>query len=165
MEKKKLDKRLVTILVLLMIIIIELIILMFLRGRGVTISNGTSDKTVSQNQCDIETVNMNPTENEGIDEYTELVGYGQVSINKDNPYLYLQNPETNEVYLSFDVTYNDEVLYSSGLIEPGKMEKFDIYSSLDAGKHTLIYSISSYDLETKEKYWSGIKQEQEILIK
>ncbi|MDO4940921.1 MAG: hypothetical protein Q4E33_04435 [Erysipelotrichaceae bacterium] len=165
MEKKKLDKRLVTILVLLVIIIIELIILMFLRARGTIISNGTSDKTVSQNQCDIEMVNINPQDDEGIDEYTELVGYGQVSISKDYPYLYLQNPQDNEVYLSFDVTYNDEVLYSSDLIEPGKMEKFDIYSCLDAGKHTLIYSISSYDLDTKETYWSGIKQEQEILIK
>lgn len=163
MDKKKTEKKLVIIaLILLLIIILELIILINRRNSEVLITNGTTSKQLSSKQVDLSLRNF-VEENDNA--YTEIQGYGLITINSKNPYLYLTNPETNNVYLSFDVTYADNVLYSSGLIEPGKMEQFDIYSCLDAGKHTLIYSINSYDLDTKEIYWSGIKQEQEIYIK
>jgi len=76
----------------------------------------------------------------------------------------LINSSENNVYLSFDVLYKDESLYKTGLISPGQMEQYNIYNKLDAGQHTLTYSINVYD--TNENIlWSGIQQEQEILIK
>lgn len=95
----------------------------------------------------------------------ELVGYGQLEIDDTYPNINLINPKDNAVYLKFDVIYNDEILYSTKLIEPGKMEQFNIYSCLDAGEHTLIYSIDVISMETKEVTWPGIRQEQEILIR
>ena len=78
--------------------------------------------------------------------------------------MFIRNLSDNEVYLSFDVFDNDELIYESKLIEPGNMEELDIYSRLNAGEHTLIYSISSYELETKAVLWSGIRQNQDIYI-
>lgn len=98
-------------------------------------------------------------------EYFELVGFGQLEINNENPYLNLINPSENRVYLSFDVIYNDKSIYKTKLIEPGKMEQYDIYSCLNAGEHTITYSIDVYDYENKKPLWTGIQQEQEIIVK
>ena len=98
------------------------------------------------------------------DQYFELVGYGELEINEEQPYLNLINPSGNSVYLSFDVIYNDNVLYQTKLIEPGKMEQFDVYRLLDAGQHTITYSIDVYDLADQTPLWTDIQQEQEILI-
>lgn len=99
------------------------------------------------------------------EEYFEIVGYGELEINVSNRNLNLINSKDNNVYLKFAVFYDDELLYSTKLIEPGKMEQYDVYSNLDAGKHTLTYSIDVIDMKTKVTTWSGIKQEQEIFIK
>ena len=93
------------------------------------------------------------------------MGFGRLELDYDYPNVYLINPSDNDVYLSFDVMNNDEIIYQSGLIEPGKMEEFNAYSCLNAGEHTLVYSISSYDLQSKAVLWSGIRQNQEILIR
>lgn len=131
-------------------------------------SNNSQDKgvftplEVSNNQMDAKKPNLNKNDK---DEYFELVGYGQLEINKSNPYINLINPSENSVYLSFDVIYNDESLYSTKLIEPGKMEQYDIYSCLDAGEHTLDYVINVYDLVDKKPLWAGINQEQQLIVK
>lgn len=100
----------------------------------------------------------------GNNETFEIVGFGQLEIDKDNPNINLINSSDNSVYLSFDVLCNDEVLYKTNLISPGQMEQYDIYSKLDAGQHTLTYSIDVYDAN-ENILWSGIQQEQMILIK
>ena len=98
------------------------------------------------------------------DDTFEIVGYGQLEIDDSNPNINLINSSENNVYLSFDVLYNNEVLYKTNLISPGQMEQYDIYSKLDAGQHTLTYSINVYDVN-ENILWSGIQQEQMILIK
>jgi len=117
---------------------------------------------ISKNQMDAQNPSLI---NSSDDEYFELVGFGQLELNDTNQNVNLINPSENKVYLSFDVIYNDETLYSSSLIEPGKMEQYNVYSSLDAGEHTITYSINVYDMENKKPLWTGIKQEQEIIIK
>ena len=160
MEKKSIDRLILLIVVLLLIIVIELIIL-FCNSK-VNFSNGKTNKEVSKTQENLKLLeDRNNNDESG---FTEIMGYGEIKVNKDYPYIYLSNSENNGVFLSYDIFCDDKKLYSSELISPGKMETFDIYSCLDAGKHTLIYNINSYDLETHEAYWSGIKQEQEIFI-
>lgn len=160
MKKIKLDKRILMLTLLLTIIICELVILIGSNNNDVVISNGVTKKTISTNQ---ETTYI-PEKTKKEEAYTELVGYGLITIDEINPYIYLSNPEENNVYLSFIVSNDGDEIYETQLIQPGKMEKLDIYSCLNAGKHTLIYSINSYDLDSKELYWSGIKQEQEIIV-
>ena len=153
MKKVKLLKIFRKVIIILSIMIcISLIIL--LRNK--------IDLSVSNSQVDAAMPNLkNTAENE----YFELMGFGKLEINETNPYLNLINTSDNKVYLSFDVIYNDNVLYSTKLIEPGKMEQYDIYSCLDAGEHTITYSINVYDLIDKSPLWTGIEQEQEIQIK
>ena len=149
----------------LTIIIIGLIILILI-ALGVLFVNWQKEDTVkfelSNNQVDASNPNLI---NKVDDQYFELVGFGTLEIDSDNPNLNLINPSNNSVYLSFDVIYNDELLYQTKFIEPGKMEVFDIYSCLDAGRHTITYSINVFDLVDQKPLWTGIKQEQEILIK
>lgn len=117
---------------------------------------------VSKSQISADSPKLTSNED---DEYFELMGFGQLEINEQYPNLNMINPSENKVYLSFDVIYNDNVLYSTELIEPGMMEQFDIYSCLDAGEHTITYSIDVYDIDNMDPLWNGIKQEQEIIIK
>lgn len=159
MKKNDINKLIIIIIILLLLIAIELILLS--TSSKVSFSNGTTDKKKSEKQVDLKAVEKRSQDEEA---FTEILGYGQIKINKDYPNIYLSNSESNGVYLSYEVFCDDKILYTSELISPGKMETFDIYSCLDAGKHKLIYKINSYDLNTHEIYWSGIKQEQEVLI-
>ena len=143
------------IIILIMIMFISYLLI---RGDGSNIF--ISDKEVSENQSEIN-LDIDHHKEEG---YTEVMGFGCLDIDKDYPFIYLINPEDNEVYLSFDVYKDEDMLYSSDLIEPGMMEEFNIYECLNAGKHTLTYSIASYDMKNKALLWSGIKQKQEISI-
>ena len=148
----------------LTIIIIGLVVSIGIAGGCLYFISKNSNKSleISKSQTNI----SNPNLSKNIDnEYFELVGFGQLEINENNPYINLINPSENSVYLSFDVIYNDENLHSTNLIEPGKMEQYDIYSCLDAGEHTITYSIDVYDLADKKLLWPGIQQEQELIVR
>ena len=162
MKNKKKKKIIILItIVILLIVFSSCSYLLFVKADEPKQTN-TTNKDVSTNQIEAKSP-IHPSE--ATEEYTEIMGFGQLDINADYPNLYLINPSDNNVYLSFDVIYNDELLYQTGLIEPGKMEEFNIYNCLNAGEHTITYSISSFDLNNKETLWSGIKQKQEISIK
>ena len=161
MEKQKQSKREIIIIILAILILITSLIMIFMmlqcsRGKGTI-----SDRDVSDNQSIIDLDLDHRDKQEG---YTELMGFGCLNIDEDYPYIYLINPDDNQVYLSFDVYKDEDLLYSSNLVQPGMMEEFNIYDCLNAGKHTLIYSIASYDMDNKAVLWSGIKQKQDISI-
>ena len=159
MNRKERNLRIIIIIILIIIVILDLLLL--LDKEKVKIFNGESSREVSDKEVTLEKIRK---ENKDREAFTEITGYGQITLDKDYPDICLMNSENNNVYLSYDVYCDNQKLYSTGLIHPGKMETCDIYSCLDAGKHTLIYKINSYDLDTKQIYWSGIKQEQNILI-
>ena len=161
-QKDEKRKKIILLIILLLLMIILIITTIMLIQKSKADGNIISDKDVSGSQSDID-LDLNHSQNEDV--FTELMGFGTLEITEDYPNIYLVNPEDNDVYLSFDVIYNDEVLYTSGLIEPGKMEAYDIFSRLDAGRHELMYSITSYELDSKTVLWSGIQQNQEILIR
>lgn len=160
MEKQRQSKRKTIIILMLIIILIMIVFISYLLIKGYGRNVFISDKEVSENQSEID-LDIDHHKEEG---YTEVMGFGCLDIDKDYPFIYLINPESNEVYLSFDVYKDEDMLYSSALIEPGMMEEFNIYECLNAGKHTLTYSIASYDMKNKALLWSGIKQKQDISI-
>ncbi len=160
MDKRKQSKRKTIIILMFIIILIMIMFISYLLIRGDGSNIFISDKEVSENQSEIN-LDIDHHKEEG---YTEVMGFGCLDIDKDYPFIYLINPEDNEVYLSFDVYKDEDMLYSSDLIEPGMMEEFNIYECLNAGKHTLTYLIASYDMKNKALLWSGIKQKQEISI-
>ena len=155
-EKKKRKRRIIVIIIIIILLLLLGICFFILYKKPKTTSIGFSD-----NEVDAQTPNLSSKAN---DDYFEIVGFGQLEISKDNPNVNLINSSENNVYLSFDVFYNDELLYSSKLISPGKMEQYNVYSNLNAGQYTLTYSINVYDIN-ENVLWSGIQQEQEILIR
>lgn len=158
-EKKKKKKWIMRILAIIGIFLLLLLLLRGCNGEG-EIGKVFSNLGLSDTQTEIK-----KPENAGNGiEYTEYVGYGMLDITKDNPTINLINPENNSVYMQFNVTYNDKELYSTDLIAPGKMDTFNVYNHLDSGQHTLIYEITTYDVETKELCTFGITQEQEVNI-
>lgn len=159
------DKRQTT----LHIIIVLLCILFLLSGASLFLSVRAYRKSLSccrMRVSDRQKEYADPMDKKAEEEaYTELMGFGCLELSENEPFIYLINPPDNGVYLCFEVRCKDQTLYHSGLIEPGKMEDFDVYSCLDAGEHTLTYSISSYDLKNEAVLWSGVQQNQDILVK
>lgn len=154
------EKRTNTLVIVLVIIII---LILLLGIKACSISKGNKNiLDISENQIEANDPNLLSSSD---NEYFEIVGYGQLEINENNKNINLINPSDNMVYLKFEVFNNDNLLHTTKLIQPGKMEQYDIYSILDAGKHTLTYSIDVVDIKTQSTTWSGIKQKQEILIK
>lgn len=153
MNKTKKRKLLIIVILLILLLISSLYLLTFIRKTLRNVSK-------TQTEMKLPTDNIETKD----DSYTELMGFGQLTITKNNPYINLINPKENDVYLSFDVFYKDELIYKSELIEPGMMEQVNIYEILDAGEHTLTYSIGSYNIKNKKAYWTGIQQNQDILI-
>ncbi|MBR4470892.1 MAG: hypothetical protein IKS54_06250 [Erysipelotrichaceae bacterium] len=159
-EKRQLKQDLILVLICILILMIGLgsfFIVRTLKDQSIP-----CEMKVSENQKDI----VLPTDKKNDEEeYTELMGFGRLDLSENEPFIYLINPSDNQVYLSFDVIYNGEILYQSDLIAPGKMEEFNVCSCLNAGEHTLTYSISSYDMNNKNILWSGVQQNQDILIR
>ena len=155
MMKEKRQSKITIIVIILCLILLALSGLsLVLSLRSMKLSEQCCQMKVSETQSDY----VNPLDQQQDEEaYTELMGFGCL--------IYLINPSDNEVYLSFDVLYEGRSLYKSDLIAPGKMEQFDICSVLDAGKHTLTYSISSYDLNDKKVLWAGVQQNQDVSIR
>lgn len=155
------------LLILLICIILILFALVLFTSLKLLTNKNNVNKPIaniglSTNQTNAENPDLSSTSEQ---EYFELQGFGQLEINETNRNINLINPKGNKVYLSYKVLDGDNVLYETELIEPGKMIQFDIYSCLNAGEHTITYSIDVYDISTKVMLWSGIKQEQDLLIK
>ena len=160
-NKSKIHKILLIIIILLSIIECILTILDIIECKKCDCCVISNDQQLSTSQSAIDI----PVKESKEDSYTEIIGYGTLEIDYDYPYVYLQNPSENDVYMSFDVQYNGNTLYSSGLIAPGNMEQFNVFRCLDAGQHMLTYIISTYDMQNRNVLWSGIQQNQNVLIK
>lgn len=150
-------------LVYIAIIIVILVISIAITGLMLIRMNKQDSQKLDHSQSEIKAEDPNLL-GSGNEETFEIIGYGELEINKEYPNINLINSSENKVYLSFDVLYGDEVLYKSNLISPGQMEQYDVYRKLDAGQYTLTYSINVYDIN-ENILWSGIQQEQKISIK
>ena len=161
--KKEKNRIIIITLAILLLLFLSITIYLVVKRNSASFITNYTDENASSKQVEInlkERVDSN--EDEG---FTEIVGYGEISLYPDYPFIYLVNPANNTVYLKFDVIYRDQVLYTSGLISPGMMESFNVVNVLGAGKHSLTYEISTYDLDTRERLMTGIKQNQDVYIK
>ena len=159
-EKRQIKQNVIIILLCILLVMIGLCC--YLSIRAFERSSSCCELEVSETQTDY----VDPTRKEKEeDAYTELMGFGCLEIDERSPFIYLINPADNEVYLSFEVNCENEKLYTSALIAPGKMEEVEVCSRLNAGEHTLTYSITSYDIDDKSILWSGVQQNQDILIR
>ena len=87
-----------------------------------------------------------------------LPGYEEITITAgtDTAYVALWNPPSNPCYFQFQMVYDDEVLYESGLIEPGKaVTEVPLGRTFDAGIYDLNIVINTFSLEDGETPMNG----------
>lgn len=85
--------------------------------------------------------------------YITFAGYDLVYATEDEPTILLENPDTNDVYFTYEIILNetgDVLLEESDLIPPGQALPWDAYSVLDKGEHIVTFNIYSYDMTNTE---------------
>lgn len=96
---------------------------------------------------------------ESIDpDHIALPGYDEITMTAgtDTAYVALWNPPSNPCYFQFQVVYEGEVLYESGLIEPGKaVREIPLGRTFEAGVYDLNIMIKTFSLEDGETPMNG----------
>ena len=151
----------------IILLIILLILLAFLLGRCSCLNNdGPALPTINQ---DAPNVDPNagdyvaPETTPGVAGGVAVPGWGKLTIpanTKDNIVVDFYNPEQNadKYYLTFEIripSNNElgyEVLYTSGLVEPGKhIQSISLTRGLEAGEYDAIIHVQPYRMGTKAK--------------
>lgn len=88
------------------------------------------------------------------DNSIKLPGYNNISLpsNTKNVQLTLLNPEGNECYFKFKLLIDDEIIYTSELVQSGyAIDEVDLNRSLDKGDYNLTINITPYALDKTTK--------------
>lgn len=106
-----------------------------------------------------------PKKDEGMENHTEIPVYKAFKVSTDEPYIYLGNPDINDVYFGYAIRNEDgSVLYETdAVVEPGRAFEIDLRGMLEPGEHRLSIDISSYDLKTQEPC-NGATQEVDVTV-
>ena len=91
-------------------------------------------------------------------DHIALPGYEEIKIvaGTDTAYVALWNPPSNPCYFQFQLVYDGDILYESGLIEPGKaVTEVPLGRTFDAGIYDLNITINTFSLEARETPMNG----------
>lgn len=160
-KNKKLKDRVsvkkVAILVLVFIILI--LLLKSCSGEGGIISPIFEDA---------EYVEQEKEHPDHIDGYTAIPVIDDFTVSKSKPYVTLYNPETNQgySYLKYKFTNIDtgEVIYESGLVEPGKKFSVPFGEFLEVGEYNVKVEIFNFSYRDYTKQKNGGQSEITITI-
>lgn len=83
-------------------------------------------------------------------EYIEVAGYANLLVYDEYQTIDLINMKNNTVFQKYTILLDDEIVFETGLIPPGKVVDWNAYETLPAGKHTVIFNISTYDYVVDE---------------
>ena len=80
-------------------------------------------------------------------EMIDFAGYDEVSVTAANPYVLLQNPETNDVYFSY-VVYDESgsKIMTTDLIPPGRALQWAAGNDLGSGTHSVTMHVDTFDM-------------------
>ena len=96
---------------------------------------------------------------ENIDpDHIALPGYEEINMaaGTDTAYVALWNPPTNPCYFQFQVIYEGDVLFESGLVEPGKaVTEVPLGRTFEAGTYDIEIVINTFSLEDGESPMNG----------
>ena len=78
----------------------------------------------------------------------DFAGYDSIEVSADNPYVLLQNPESNDVYFSY-VVYDEggKEIMKTDLIPPGKALQWAAANDLGNGEHEVNMHVDTYDMK------------------
>lgn len=149
-ENKKSKKKMGIILILLLLLVAALVVLGTKMYQKEEIVVGSPDVNVAQDAVDID--EEHNKKRHDADSYIDIPVFSEIYIYEDDPNVYLNNPEYNNVYFQFKVSDTDgNVLYDEDVkVEPGKALPVDFYSILGKGEHEVAIDISTFDIETGE---------------
>jgi len=143
-KNKRVWRELLLISASWLIIIALVLIIMLLLGRCGSDDNAKKDFSISSEEIDYSGEQNKPKQAE--QEYIEVPYYGTLYVSEDEPYVWFNNPDINNVYFSYEVLVGEEELFhNEDYISPGKAIKADVYSVLDKGEHEITIHISSID--------------------
>lgn len=150
-EEKPKKKKTIRKVAAAVVTVIIIILLLLLRSCG-----GCGQTPTTPNRPDLEIEGDNKWDGTiqdqtetTITESIEIPGYSNLGVSKDNPTIRLGNPEENTVYLQYEITKDDEVIFETKAIKPGNMVEANMYELLDEGKNEVTISINTYDVETE----------------
>lgn len=91
-------------------------------------------------------------------DHIAIPGYEEIRMEAgtDTAYVALWNPPANPCYFKFQICQGDEVLYESGLIEPGKaVTEIQFDRTFQEGTYDIVINISTFSLDDPEKPMNG----------
>lgn len=151
------------------IILIGLLCLGLLFGTAFLIKDDLPDLLDIDQTVDYDGEKNHGEEGQIIEENYEIPYVPYVKLTKDEPTLYLINPDGNTVYFMYtlyidengngtiesneavDKNGNSKAIYQTKLIPPGRMIGADLYSILGKGEHKIVQKISTYNYAPGEK--------------
>lgn len=117
---------------------------------------------------DAEYVEQQKEHPDHIDGYTAIPVVDDFTVSKSKPYVTLYNPETNSGYsylkYKFTNTETGEVIYESGLVEPGKKFSVPFGEFLEAGQYNVKVEIFNFDYKDYTKQKNGGQSEITITV-
>lgn len=117
--------------------------------HGVDFSEQRTDHEVDSNLDDFTGLEQRK-EQEVEMEYIEIAGYANLLVYDKWQTIDLINMEGNTVFQRYLIYLDDELIFETGLIPPGKVVQWNAYESLPLGKHTVIFNIETYDYVVAE---------------
>lgn len=143
-------------------------------ATGLTVAGVTAINKTPSNKAPIKIADTKDYNDEPIDidaQEDNVEENGEIALNQYS-YHYLRNGETlpltnissNDVNLQYNIinASTGDVIYSSGLIEPGKKEEWNAAKYLQPGKNQVIISITPYTQENEECVGSNMSAVIEI---
>ena len=134
--RKKLQVKFTIAIIALIIIIIILLLRVFENGKagkGYQIWDGNTGNREEVVQGSI-----------------EIPGYSNQVVSKKNQEIALGNPNNNDVYFIYHIYQNDEEIYTTDLISPGRACSWNVYEQLNKGTYSLTFTVNTFDMETMD---------------
>lgn len=120
-------------------------------GRALLGDNGLDPSAKDFTPSNDLTVNTDP-------DHISLPGYDSVTLQAgtDTAYVALWNPPKNPCYFKFSIILDEETLYETGLIEPGKaVTEIKLNRTFEAGTYPIQIKIDTFDLGDKDTPLNG----------
>lgn len=152
----------------LFILLLLFLLLLFgiLAYRYTDAPEGVKKELGFADTVDSDGVVTNGDRHESSDEMIKFAGYDFVYASEEEPYILLENPESNDVYFTYTILDNLDgsvVLEETGLIGPGKAFQWDAKSVLPEGEHNVTFYVHTYGEDFTE-YTSAVMDDITIKI-
>jgi len=112
--------------------------------RGIDKPEDNKDKTLENTTDDFS--GLETRKEQAVElEYIDVAGYANLLVYEDHQEIDLINLPENTVFQQYTIFLDDEKIFETKLIQPGKVVKWNAYETLPSGKHNVVFHISTYD--------------------